>query len=68
MPRQVEAKPLEKLRKKDFEAFERVRKSGIYNMIMEAHQAAGEAGLGIAIYMGVLKNYEALMKKYPGVR
>lgn len=65
---EVEPVPLAKLKKKDFAAYERVRKSGCFNMITEAHQASEMAGLDIEVYKGIIKNYEALMKKYPGVR
>jgi hypothetical protein len=64
----VIAKEFSKLKKKDFESFERVRKEGCFNMITEARDAASFAGLSIETYMGVIKNYDQLMEKYPDVR
>lgn len=68
MPRSVDPTPLAKVKKKHFTAFESVRRSGMFNMLTQAREAADFAGLGIEDYMGVLKNYEALMAKWPDVR
>lgn len=51
-----------------FVAYERIRRCGRLNMITEARHAARDAGLLLDEYLAVLKNYEALMKKYPEVR
>ena len=53
--------------KKDFQAYERVRRGGRWNMIVNARDAAADAHLGFDRYMAVLRNYELLMKKYPEV-
>lgn len=43
--------------------YEKVRKTGKYNMILEAPYAAEEAGLTIQEYNYVIKNYKTLMTK-----
>ena len=52
--------------KKQFEAFERVRKEGSHNMFDS--RAIDASGLSRDVFMKVLKNYTALMEKYPEVR
>lgn len=47
-----------------FENYERVRKSGVYNMIMQANEAATDAGLTMDQYMFVINNYSDLYRKY----
>lgn len=68
MSTKIEMRPFDKINKVMFAEYERVRKSGHWNMIMNTREAAEEAGLSIDTYMGVLKNYAALMKKFPDVR
>jgi len=50
--------------KKMFEAYEKVRLSGKYNMIMEANAAMDEAGLRPCDYYYVMFNYKMLARKY----
>lgn len=50
--------------KEMFEAYVSVQMSGKYNMLMNAHEAADEAGLSIADYMAIIKNYSELKKKF----
>ena len=64
----TKTRPFNKINKAMFAKYERVRKSGRWNMIMNAREAADEAALSIETYMGVLHNYAALMKKFPDVR
>ena len=59
---------MKRLKKRHFVAFERVRKSGEYNMITEARAAAISCDLSIEDYMGVLQNHEACMVRWPDVR
>lgn len=47
-----------------FNAYEKVRSSGIYNMIMQASDAAKAAGLTLDDYYWVIKNYNELSNKY----
>lgn len=49
-----------------FDKYERVRRSGRFNMIMDAAEAAYYAGLSIDDYCWVLNNYSELKKKYYG--
>lgn len=60
--------PIEDVVKADFEAYEEVRKSGEFNMITHASDAAAECGLSMSLYRSILKNYETLMAKWPDVR
>lgn len=53
--------------KEEFQSYERVRKSGLYNMMMEAPFAAEAADLPNTRYWKVLKNYEACAEKWPDV-
>jgi len=48
------------IQKNNFNKYEKVRKSGKYNMITEAHLAAIEAGLSREDYMFTMKNYTQL--------
>jgi hypothetical protein len=50
--------------KEQFERYERVRKSGIYNMLADADRAASLGGLSKDEYWHVLKNYRELSGKY----
>lgn len=52
----------------EFEAYEKVRRSGKFNMIMEATDAADAAGLDRDRYMLVIKNYTSLAQVYLGVK
>lgn len=54
--------------KKDFEAYERVRRGGRYNMLTHSKQAARLADLSPEKYRVILRHYEKLMKKWPEVR
>ena len=54
--------------KQEFEAYERVRQDGKYNMIAKSKWAAKEAGLSIERYFAVLNNYAKCVKKWPDVR
>lgn len=51
-----------------FEAYERVRRSGEFNMITEWPAAAEAAGLSRNEYLAVIKNYRVLTELYPDVR
>ena len=51
-----------------FVAYEEVRQSGEYNMIMNAQQAAEAADLEDVVYWGVLKFYTECAQKWPDVR
>ena len=46
----------------DFYRYELVRRSGKYNMIMEAKAAAKAANLDLLIYCQVIRNYEQLKR------
>jgi len=57
----------DEITKKDFEAYESVRKSGVTNMFyVEVVQAV--SGLSRAKILGIMQNYAELCKKYPDVR
>ena len=47
-----------------FRAYEQVRRSGRYNMITEARQAADAAGLSMDDYKFVINNYTNLKEEY----
>lgn len=49
-----------------FIKYEKVRRSGKYNMITESSKAAKKAGLSLQDYMNVIRNYNTLYKKYGG--
>ena len=51
-------------KKEMFERYEKVRKSGEYNMVMDAGLAMMAAGLTQTEYIYVIKNYNELAKKY----
>lgn len=42
---------------KDWVAYEKVRREGSYNMLLEGKQAAEEAGLTLGKYTEILKKY-----------
>ena len=66
--RRVDPKRFEKITRKEFAAYERVRKSGVYNMITQSALATAAAGLDADVYISIIRNYEALMEKYPDIR
>ena len=51
-----------------FQKFERVRKSGLFNMLTDSVRAAEAAGLTREEYFAVLHYYRELMDKWPDVR
>jgi hypothetical protein len=53
--------------KKDFEAYEEVRSSGVTNMFAVT-TVSQLSGLSKDKILEIMKTYEGLMKKYPGVR
>lgn len=57
---------MEKITKEMFDAFERVRSEGKYNMVMNAQDAAEDAGLSMDDYWIVIKNYTELKEKFGG--
>jgi hypothetical protein len=52
--------------KEMFDAFNKVRENGKYNMIMNAKEAAEDAGLSMDDYWIIIKNYTELNKKFGG--
>lgn len=56
---------------KQWVAYEEVRKTGKYNMIMDFFEASKEAGLSITIYTKIQKHYsfikKAIEEKYGSV-
>lgn len=50
--------------REQFEAYVKVQRSGRWNMIMDAKNAAREAGLDLDIYFAVIKNYSKLAAKF----
>ena len=50
--------------KEEFEAYERVRRSGKWNMFTQAREAAEDAELSFERYRLVLLNYEGCMLRY----
>lgn len=52
--------------KEEFDRYESVRLSGLYNMIMNAHDAMIAAELYRDKYLEILKNYTALKEKFYG--
>mgnify|MGYP001574543890 CR=1 FL=1 len=50
--------------KKEFEAYEKARESGLFNMMMQARDAASFAGLQIDRYWKIIKNYDECLEKY----
>jgi hypothetical protein len=61
---ETEAAPFNRIKKAHFDAYERTRQSGSYNMIMHAREAAIASGIPLAIYLGVMQNYEKLYHKF----
>ena len=53
--------------KEEFAAYRKVQDSGKYNMIMNAQEAAAEAGLSMKTYKLCILNYTTLLLKFPGI-
>jgi len=53
--------------KKEFEAYESVRESGVTNMFA-VKIVSGISGLSKKQILYIMKNYDEICKKYPGVR
>lgn len=50
--------------KTDFLSYEEARQSGVYNMIMDAHQVMADYGIDKQIYWDIIKNYSKYYKMY----
>ena len=50
--------------KQEFLKYEEARKSGNYNMIMDANQVMADYGIGRANYLYIITNYSTLAEKY----
>ncbi len=50
--------------REQFEAYVKVQRSGRWNMLMNAEEAAREAGLDLDTYFDVIKNYSKLAAKF----
>ena len=59
-------KALEAITKKEFAGYERVRKSGVVNMLDSSVE--WRAGIDKETHIGILQHYKALMEKWPDVR
>lgn len=55
---------IEEITKEEFNAFNRIRNEGKYNMIMDADQAASEAGLSRKKWFDIIQNYSELWSKF----
>ena len=53
--------------KEEFAAYRKVQDSGKYNMILNAQEAAAEAGLSMKTYKLCILNYTTLLLKYAEV-
>lgn len=53
--------------KEEFEAYERVRESGVTNMF-DVRTVSALSGLDREKIIAIMESYEDLMKKYPEVR
>ena len=58
---------MDEISKEDFERYEQVRRSGVTNMFA-VNVVEELSGLSRETIMTIIKNYEKLMIKYPGVR
>jgi hypothetical protein len=56
-----------KITKEEFEAYEKVRRSGVTNMYA-VNVVSSYSGLSKNKIIDIMKNYDALMKQYPNVR
>lgn len=52
--------------REEFAAYRKVQDSGKYNMILNAQEAAAEAGLSMKTYKLCILNYTTLLLKYAG--
>ena len=50
--------------REQFEAYVKVQQSGRWNMLMNAREAAKEAGLDLDTYLAMIKNYSKLAAKF----
>lgn len=57
----------DKITRAQFEAYERVRESGVTNM-WDARVVSMLSGLTKEQILTIIENYEELLKKYPNVR
>lgn len=57
---------IDQITKRDYEVYEMQRMIGSYNMFDA--KARELTGLSKEMYVAIMKNYGALMEKYPGVR
>jgi len=55
---------METITRKEFEAYEKVRVSGVTNMLMVGN-VSELSGLSREVIMTIIKNYFELVKKYP---
>ncbi len=53
--------------REEFEAYERIRKSGAFNMATEAREAARRAGLSYERYWEVIWNYDRCVDMYRNI-
>ena len=53
--------------REEFAAYRKVQDSGKYNMILNAQEAAAEAGLSMKTYKLCILNYTTLLLKYAEV-
>ena len=60
------AKDLAELTEPDFQAYERVRVRGKYNMFDPRAKSA--SGLDEETFLGVVTHYKGLMERFPNVR
>lgn len=63
-----EPKTADQITKREFLAYERVRKSGRYNMILDRFLARRQARISSEAYGAILRHYVALMRRWPEVR
>ena len=63
-----EPKTADQITKREFQAYERVRQSGRYNMMTNAGLARRDTGLSQETYYAILRHYSALAAKWPEVR
>ena len=54
----------EKITKTQYDAYNRVRDGGRFNMVMEATQARMSAGLDEVSYWTIISHYRELMEKF----
>lgn len=54
----------EKITKAQYDAYNRVRDGGCFNMVMEATQARMSAGLDEDSYWTIISHYRELMEKF----